>query len=63
MPLDVRGFGDMSSATDPLMTVNVTVCGVTYSTSDSWTLNGTGWLVNFAPVDACPATPTPTPTP
>lgn len=49
--IDVQGFGDMSSATDPLMTVTTTMCGFTSATTDTWNQQPSGWLVNF---NTCP---------
>ena len=51
--IDVQGFGDMSSATDPVMTVTATMCGVSSATTDTWTETPSGWLVNLDPVGQC----------
>lgn len=48
--IDVQGFGDMSSATDPVMTVTANMCGVTASTTDTWAQQPSGWLANL---DVC----------
>ncbi len=60
--IDIKGFGDMSSATDPVMTINTTMCGQTSSTTNTWLdrENTSGWLVNLDPVAECGG-PTPTP--
>jgi len=56
--IDVKGFGDMSSATDPVMSIDATVCGVTSTITKTWSPMGTaaaGWSVNLDPVDNCPS--------